>query len=102
MKKLVNFANYFSFLQVTCSGHFEQKFPLEELRHDVEILIIQPFNPCPGQDASSFCGEENTLTMGPKYQVLRQLKTLRIQHSQVPNIGRKTLWGLSGLEILGC
>ena len=38
--------------------------------------------------------------MGPKMKILRQLKTLRIQHSRVPNIGRKTLWGLSGLEIL--
>ena len=25
---------------------------------------------------------------------------MRIKHSRIPNIGRKTLWGLSGLEIL--
>ena len=37
---------------------------------------------------------------GPTYQLLRLLKELRIRHSKIPNIGRKTLWGLSGLEIL--
>ena len=31
---------------------------------------------------------------------MRLLKELRIRHSKIPNIGRKTLWGLSGLEIL--
>ena len=84
-----------------------QKFPVDKLRHDVEVLIIQPFNACPSQKGadlsefdSNFCGQENSLTMGPTYQLLRQLKTLRIQYSRVPNIGRKTLWGLSGLEIL--
>ena len=80
-----------------------QKFPVDKLRHDVEVLIIQPFNACPSQaesEVDNFCGQENSLTMGPTYQLLRQLKTLRIQYSRVPNIGRKTLWGLSGLEIL--
>jgi len=87
-------------LQVTCTGRFMQKFPVEQLRHDVEVLIIQPFNSCPSPDLDNFCGHKNSLTMGPKMKILRQLKTLRIQHSRVPNIGRKTLWGLSGLEIL--
>jgi hypothetical protein len=77
-----------------------QKFPVDQLRHDVEVLIIQPINPCPNSGVDSFCGHKNSLTMGPKMKILRQLKTLRIQHSRVPNIGRKTLWGLSGLEIL--
>ena len=83
---------------MTCSGHFDQKFPVEELRHDVEILIIQPLDSCPNSE--DFCGRENELTMGPTYQLLRQLKVLKIMHSRIPNIGRKTLWGLSGLEIL--
>ena len=74
-----------------------QKFPVEELRPDVEVLVIEPLNACPDD---SFCGQENELTMGPTYQLLRQLKTLRIRYSSVPNIGRKTLWGLSGLEVL--
>ena len=106
-----------------------QKFPVEELRHDqVEILIIgkkkhiclkkigtnyvfyypfspffpiiEPYNACPNQDQSLFCGQENELSLGPTFQYLRQLKELRIKHSRIPNIGRKTLWGLSGLEIL--
>ena len=47
-----------------------------------------------------FCGQENELSLGPTFQYLRQLKELRIKHSRIPNIGRKTLWGLSGLEIL--
>ena len=77
-----------------------QRFPVDQLRHDVEVLIIQPLNSCPNSGVDSFCGHKNSLTMGPKMKILRQLKTLRIQHSRVPNIGRKTLWGLSGLEIL--
>lgn len=75
-----------------------QKFPVDELRRDVEVLIIEPSNPC--MSPADFCGQENDLTMGPTYQLLRQLKVLRIRHSSIPNIGRKTLWGLSGLEIL--
>ena len=86
-------------LQVTCTGHFTRKFPIDELRHDVEVLIIKPYNACPTKPRE-FCGQENSLTMGRTYQSLRQLKTLRIIHSRIPNIGRKTLWGLSGLEIL--
>ena len=72
---------------------------MEELRHDIEVLFIEPYNACPLQPGE-FCGQENDLTMGPTYQLLRQLKALRIRHSRIPNIGRKTLWGLSGLEIL--
>lgn len=93
-----NFTTGLQRLQVTCSGYFTQKFPVDQLRHDVEILVITPANPCVG--TNTFCGKENHLTMGPTYQLLRQLKTLRIRHSGIPNIGRKTLWGLSGLEIL--
>ena len=62
--------------------------------------IIEPYNACPNQDQSLFCGQENELSLGPTFQYLRQLKELRIKHSRIPNIGRKTLWGLSGLEIL--
>ena len=72
-----NFTSAEQRLQVTCSGHFTQKFPVDQLRHDVEILVIQPANPCVG--TNTFCGQENYLTMGPTYQLLRQLKTLRIR-----------------------
>ena len=35
-----------------------------------------------------------------KFQQLRLLKTLTITHSNIPNIGRRTMWGLSGLKTL--
>ena len=34
------------------------------------------------------------------FQQLRLLKTLTITHSNIPNIGRRTMWGLSGLKTL--
>ena len=37
---------------------------------------------------------------GPIYKRLRLLKTLVITHSNIPNIGRRTMWGLSGLTLL--
>ena len=38
--------------------------------------------------------------IGPIYKRLRLLKTLVITHSNIPNIGRRTMWGLSGLTHL--
>ena len=72
-----NFTTALQRLQVTCSGYFTQKFPVDQLRHDVEILVITPIDPCIG--SKTFCGKENHLTMGPTYQLLRQLKELRIR-----------------------
>ena len=34
------------------------------------------------------------------FQQLRLLKILSITHSNIPNIGRRTMWGLSGLKTL--
>ena len=48
VEKKNNLNMYFSF-QVTCTGRFMQKFPVDQLRHDVEVLIIQPLNSCPRQ-----------------------------------------------------
>ena len=39
---------YFCF-QVTCTGRIMPKFSVDQLMHDVEVLIIQPFNSCPRQ-----------------------------------------------------
>ncbi len=44
--------------------------------------------------------EENSLTVGPNFKYFRLLKTLVITDSRVPNIGTRTLWGLSGLRLL--
>lgn len=85
-----NFTHPNNRLQVVCSGHFEHDFPLAELRRDVEVLHIEP------QDVKI----PNEMTLGPIYQHLRLLKVLRIRNSGIPNIGRRTMWGLSGLEIL--
>ena len=89
-------------LQVVCGGHFVHDFPLEKLRKDVEVLTIEPEIKCgkiPGQ--GDRCNRtENQISLGPIYQHLRLLKELRIRYSQVPNIGHRTLWGLSGLRVL--
>jgi hypothetical protein len=59
--------------QVMCTGHFAQNIPIEELRKDVNILTIEPSNPCSNDagdgSSSTFCGTENELTMGPIFQV---------------------------------
>lgn len=89
-------------LQVICSGHFVHDFPLEKLRKDVEVLTIEPEVKCgkiPGQ--GDRCNRtENQISLGPIYQHLRLLKELRIRFSQVPNVGHRTMWGLSGLRVL--
>ena len=64
---------FFYYFQVTCTGHFTQKFPVSELRHDVEVLIIEPYNACPNQ-VGICVQQENELTLGPTYQMLRLLK----------------------------
>ncbi len=43
---------------------------------------------------------ENVLTVGPNFKYFRLLKVLVITDSQVPNMGTRTLWGLSGLRVL--
>ena len=43
---------------------------------------------------------QNKLSLGPNFKYFRLLKTLVITDSQVPNIGIRTLWGLSGLRHL--
>ena len=43
---------------------------------------------------------QNKLSLGPNFKYFRLLKALVITDSQVPNIGIRTLWGLSGLRIL--
>ena len=40
------------------------------------------------------------INISSKFQQLRLLKTLTITHSNIPNIGRRTMWGLSGLKTL--
>ena len=83
-------------------------FPLATLRKDVEILKIQPKCKNPksqfglSRRSSEKCKEfiENTLTVGPNLKHLRLLKELVITDSRVPNIGVRTLWGLSGLRVL--
>jgi hypothetical protein len=89
-------------LQVTCHGHFNHDFPLEKLRKDVEILHIEPNLNCAKVVGKSVeCNRtENQISLGPIYQHLRLLKELRIRFSQVPNIGHRTMWGLSGLKLL--
>lgn len=91
-------------LQVICTEHFERSFPLSTLRKDVEILKIVPRCARPNTDTDKWnqCLEyrENSLTVGPNLKHLRLLKVLVIRDSQVPNIGARTLWGLSGLRIL--
>ena len=53
------------------------------------------------QGKSEQCNRtENQISLGPIYQHLRLLKELRIRYSQVPNIGHRTMWGLSGLKLL--
>ena len=99
-------------LQVICDEVFQNDFPIETLRKDVEILKIVPR--C-RDDAGSHVGYSlakkrlvdtchnrvpNRLTLGPNFQYLRLLKVLVITDSNIPNIGIRTLWGLSGLRIL--
>lgn len=93
------FTNGTNQLEVVCQGHFEDDFPLEKLREDIEILRIQPTTTtC---HITQNCRiVENHLTLGPIYKHLRLLKVLVIVHSNVPNIGRRTMWGLSGLKVL--
>lgn len=43
---------------------------------------------------------DNILTIGPNFKYFRLLKVLVITDSQVPNMGTRTLWGLSGLRVL--
>lgn len=43
---------------------------------------------------------QNKLNLGPNFKYFRLLKALVITDSQVPNIGIRTLWGLSGLRLL--
>ena len=43
---------------------------------------------------------QNKLSLGPNFKYFRLLKALVIRDSQVPNIGIRTLWGLSGLRLL--
>ena len=84
-----------------CNGHFVHDFPLDKLRKDVEILTIEP--ECvkiPGKGIDSCNRTENQISLGPIYQHLRLLKELRIRFSQVPNIGHRTMWGMSGLKVL--
>ncbi|XP_059096993.1 protein artichoke-like isoform X2 [Tigriopus californicus] len=86
-------------LQVVCTDHFSNNFPIETLRKDVEILKIVP--QCLNQ-AKDNCVErqQNHLNLGPNFKYLRLLKVLVITDSNIPNIGIRTLWGLSGLRIL--
>ena len=70
---LAHWSIIFYYFQVTCTGHFTQKFPVSELRHDVEVLIIEPYNACPNQ-VGICVQQENELTLGPTYQMLRLLK----------------------------
>ena len=86
-------------LQVICDSHFDHNFPISALRNDVEILKIVP--KC--QKYRDILKQEdclnrvpNKLTVGPNFKYLRLLKVLVITDSQVPNIGTRTLWGLSG------
>ena len=93
-----DFTNETVQLEVVCNGHFSNNdFPLEQLRKDVEILRIEPTT-CASESCSVVV--ENHLTLGPIYKHLRLLKTLTIVHSNIPNIGRRTMWGLSGLTEL--
>eukprot|EP00095_Tigriopus_kingsejongensis_P000473 maker-scaffold1054_size66621-snap-gene-0.8 protein:Tk00473 transcript:maker-scaffold1054_size66621-snap-gene-0.8-mRNA-1 annotation:"insulin-like growth factor-binding protein complex acid labile chain" len=90
-------------LQVICDDHFENDFPIETLRKDVEILRIVPR--CRRRESGpndSDCLElqENHLNLGPNFKYLRLLKVLVITHSNIPNIGIRTLWGLTGLRVL--
>ena len=86
-------------LQVICDTHFEHDFPISTLRKDVEILKIVPR--CTKMRGESCLNRrKNRLNIGPNFKYLRLLKVLVITDSEVPNIGTRTLWGLSGLRIL--
>lgn len=86
-------------LQVVCTDHFANNFPIETLRKDVEILKIVP--KCLNHDKDHCVEREpNHLNLGPNFKYLRLLKVLVITDSNIPNIGIRTLWGLSGLRIL--
>ena len=90
-------------LQVVCQEYFQYDFPIATLRKDVEVLKIVP--KCrkfrnPVQRTECLERRPNQLTLGPNFQYLRLLKVLIITDSGVPNIGIRTLWGLSGLRVL--
>ena len=92
-------------LQVVCEEYFEYDFPIATLRKDVEVLKIVPRclrfqNSVQQRTQQCLERKPNKLTLGPNFQYLRLLKVLVITDSGVPNIGIRTLWGLSGLRVL--
>ena len=71
-------------VRVECGGRFSRHFPVDMLRRDTAVLAIVPRS------------GRNQLTLGPSFALLAGLKQLTIANSGIPNIGQRTLWGLSG------
>ena len=64
-----------------------KQIPIKEFDSQVEVIVIR--------------GPKNTLTIGPIFQPLKNLETLRIIDSNVPAIGMHSFWGVPSLRILG-
>jgi len=77
-------------VKVVCGGHYMDHFPLDGVPSNTSKLIISP-------SSSSL---HNKLTLSPSLRMLRSLNQLYITHSNIPNIGKRTLYGLSKLESL--
>lgn len=52
-------------------------------------------------DIIEIIGPKNELTIGPIFSSFKKLEVLRIINSNIPAIGKHSLWGITTLKILG-